>query len=53
MRRFYGFLPGPPMVKAITLVALAVAALVALGFLFEWAGDLLDSGGVIGGPQGS
>ena len=35
------------MVKSVIIVAVA---LVALGFIFELAGDLLDSGGVIGDP---
>jgi Tfp pilus assembly protein PilO len=48
MKRLYSRLPGPPAVKALLLIALIVVAVVALGFLFEWAGDLLDSGGVIG-----
>lgn len=51
MRRFFAKIPGPlPVRVAIVLVALAVA-LVALFFLFEWAGDLLDSGGVVGPGQ--
>ena len=53
MRRFYGLLPGPPVVKVVTMTAIVLIALVALGFLFEWAGDLLDSGGVIGEPPGT
>jgi hypothetical protein len=36
------------LVKAL-LITLAVAVgLVALYFLFEWAGDFLDTGGVVG-----
>ncbi len=50
MRRFYGMLPGPPAVKVLTMILVVVIALVVLVFLFEWAGDLLDSGGVIGEP---
>jgi hypothetical protein len=30
------------------VVVLLVVLLIALFFLFEWAGDLLDSGGVVG-----
>ena len=48
MRRFFALLPGPTIVKILLMVAIIVAALIALMFLFEWAGDLLDSGGVIG-----
>lgn len=48
MRRIFARLPGPFAVRlAIVIVALA-AVLIALFFLFEWAGDLLDSGGVVG-----
>lgn len=51
MRQLFGRLPGPLAVRiAIGIVALGVA-LVALFFLFEWAGDLLDSGGVVGPEQ--
>jgi hypothetical protein len=51
MRRIFAMLPGPlPVRGLIVLVALAVA-LIALFFLFEWAGDLLDSGGVVGSGQ--
>jgi len=33
----------------VLLIAVAVAiGLVALYFLFEWGGDLLDTGGVVG-----
>ena len=35
--------------KVLLIVIGSVAGLVALFFLFEWAGDLLDSGGAIGG----
>ena len=48
MRRFYELLPGPPVARIVLMVIVIAVALVALGFIFEWAGDLLDSGGVIG-----
>lgn len=48
MRRIWGVLPGPAPLKALQSLILVVVALVALFFLFEWAGDLLDSGGAIG-----
>ena len=48
MRRLWEVLPGPAPVKTIELVVLAAVALAILFFLFEWAGDLLDSGVVIG-----
>ena len=49
MRSIWQRLPGPVPVKVIEAVILVAAALVLLGFLFEWGGDLLDSGGAIGG----
>ncbi len=52
MRRFYEMLPGPPIAKVAAMIVILLVALVALGFLFEWAGDLLDSGGVIGNSPG-
>jgi hypothetical protein len=48
MKRIWDALPGPVAVKVIEAVALVLVVLVALGFLFEWAGGLLDSGGAIG-----
>lgn len=48
MRRIWEALPGPLFVKVFEAAALIVIVLVALGFLFEWAGGLLDSGGAIG-----
>ena len=41
-------LPGPVPVRVLEIVVIAAAAMVALYYLFEWAGDLLDSGGVVG-----
>ena len=49
MRRLMGRLPGPLVVRVLIVVVAAAALLVALFFLFEWAGDLLDTGGVVGG----
>ena len=34
--------------RVLLMVVGSLAALIALFFLFEWAGDLLDSGGAIG-----
>lgn len=48
MKALWSRLPGPAPVKALQILILAVVGLVALFFLFEWAGGLLDSGGVIG-----
>lgn len=48
MRWLWSALPGPAPVKALEALVLAVGVLVALFFLFEWAGGLLDSGGAIG-----
>lgn len=50
MRRLYELLPGPPAARVALIVIIIAVALVALGFIFELAGDLLDSGGVIGDP---
>jgi hypothetical protein len=35
--------------KVLLIVVGSLGGLLALFFLFEWAGDLLDSGGAIGG----
>lgn len=48
MRNIWRRLPGAAPVKVVEVVVIAAVVLVALGFLFEWAGDLLDSGGTIG-----
>lgn len=48
MRRLFNTLPGPFPARAFIAVVLLAVLLVALFFLFEWAGDLLDSGGVVG-----
>ncbi len=48
MRRIWDRLPGPTALKALEAAALFVLVIVILGFLFEWAGTLLDSGGAIG-----
>ncbi|HLT97588.1 MAG TPA: hypothetical protein VK070_12445 [Acidimicrobiia bacterium] len=48
MRRLWDRLPGPAPVKVVELLVLLAVLLVALFFLFEWAGTFLDSGGVVG-----
>ncbi len=48
MRKLFGLLPGPAPVRVLIMIVLSVVLLVALGFLFESAGDLLDNGGTIG-----
>ena len=48
MRRLFARLPGPFAVRLVIVIVALVVALIALFFLFEWAGDLLDSGGVVG-----
>jgi hypothetical protein len=50
MRRVYNMLPGPPVLRVAILVAVVIAMLIGLFFLFEWAGDLLDTGGVVRSP---
>jgi hypothetical protein len=47
MRRAFNMLPGPPVLRVAIAVAVVIAALIGLFFLFEWAGDLLDTGGVV------
>ena len=51
MRRLFDKLPGPLAVRVVMAVVALGVALIALFFLFEWAGDLLDSGGVVGLEQ--
>jgi hypothetical protein len=51
MRRLFARLPGPLPVRVLIVFVALAAALVAFFFLFEWAGDLLDSGGVVGPGQ--
>lgn len=48
MRALWDRLPGPTAAKVVEAVVVLAVLLVALAFLFEWAGDLLDSGGAIG-----
>ena len=48
MRRLFARLPGPFAVRLVIAIVVLMVALIALFFLFEWAGDLLDSGGVVG-----
>lgn len=49
MKKVWASLPGPVPVKVVEALVLVALALIALGFLFEWAGGLLDSGGAIAG----
>lgn len=35
-------------VKGLLITLAVIVGLVALYFLFEWAGDFLDTGGVVG-----
>lgn len=44
--RLYRSLPGPLRVALMAIAVVVIAALLVL--LFEWAGDLLDTGGTIG-----
>lgn len=48
MRRVFDMLPGPLVLRVILVVAVVIVVLIGLFFLFEWAGDLLDTGGVVG-----
>lgn len=47
MRRWIARLPGPPVVRYLEAMVIVAALLVLLGLLFEWGGNLLDSGGAI------
>lgn len=48
IRRLYEALPGPPPAKIAIMIVLALVALTLLVILFEWAGQFLDTGGVVG-----
>ena len=49
IRSLYHRLPGPSVVRVVTLIVLAVAALALLVVTYEWAGAaFLDTGGAIG-----
>jgi hypothetical protein len=50
MRRLFDLLPGPMVVRIAIVIVVLMALLVGLFYLFEYAGDLLDTGGVVG-PQ--
>jgi len=46
VNRWFAALPGPTPVKVLVAVVVAVMAVVALFFLYDWIGtNLLDSGG--------
>jgi hypothetical protein len=51
MRRLFNTLPGPLPARVLEVIVVLAVLLIALFFLFEWAGDLLDSGGVVGPSQ--
>jgi len=51
MRWLFAKLPGPFAARVVIVIFALAVALAALFFLFEWAGDLLDSGGVVGPNQ--
>lgn len=48
MRKLYDRLPGPAPVRVLIMIVIAIVVFIALIPLFEWAGDYLDDGGVIG-----
>jgi len=49
MKQWFISLPGPMAVKVAAAVIVALVALVALFFIYDWIGtSLLDSGGTIG-----
>jgi len=48
MKQWFLDLPGPMAVKIVIAVILALVALVALFFVYDWIGsNLLDTGGTI------
>lgn len=48
MRKLFEALPGPPAARVAIAIVIVVVLLILLGFLFEFAGSLLDDGGAIG-----
>jgi hypothetical protein len=48
MKRAFYSLPGPVPVKVVIAVVLVVVFLVVLNFVYEWMGNILDSGGTVG-----
>lgn len=48
IRRFYQRLPGPTPVRVLQMILVIALALTLLIVLFEWAGQFLDTGGVVG-----
>ncbi len=49
MKHWFLNLPGPMAVKVVIAVLVAVVAIVALFFFYDWVGtNLLDTGGTIG-----
>ncbi len=48
MRKLYDRLPGPTAVKVLLMVVIVAVVFALLIPLFEWAGDFLDDGGVVG-----
>lgn len=48
IKRLYAALPGPAVAKVAILIVLVVLTLTLLVILFEWAGQFLDTGGVVG-----
>jgi len=49
VRSWFAALPGPTPMKVMVAIVVAVLALVALFFIYDWIGtNLLDSGGTLG-----
>lgn len=48
MKKLFERLPGPAPIRVLILLVLAVVVFFLLIPLFEWAGDFLDDGGVVG-----
>jgi hypothetical protein len=49
MKQWFIDLPGPMVAKVIAAAVVALVALVALFFVYDWIGNaLLDTGGTVG-----
>ncbi len=48
MRRAFFALPGPMPIRIVLTVLIIVVLLVVLNFVYDWMGNMLDTGGSIG-----
>ncbi len=47
MRRAFLALPGPMPIRIVLVVLIIVVLLVVLNFVYDWMGNMLDTGGSI------